>query len=78
MFKNSYISLPIFLASFVIGLIFVYILGPDMKTVYVYPSPENVGKILFKDKANNCFYFNQQTVECPTDESLITDIPIQT
>lgn len=73
----NYISLPIFLMSFLTGLIFIYILGPEMKTIYIYPSPETVDKVLFKDKANNCFYFEQESVECPTNESLISRIPIQ-
>jgi hypothetical protein len=73
----NYISLPIFLISFAIGLLFIYLMGPEMKTIYVYPSPENVDKILFKDKAENCFYFEEENVECPKDESLISKIPIQ-
>uniref|UniRef100_A0A6C0ARQ5 Uncharacterized protein n=1 Tax=viral metagenome TaxID=1070528 RepID=A0A6C0ARQ5_9ZZZZ len=73
----NYISIPIFLISFAIGLFFVYILGPEMKTIYVYPTPENVDKILFKDKADNCFTFEEHIVECPKDESHISSIPIQ-
>lgn len=73
----NYISLPIFLISFAIGLLFIYIMGPEMKTIYIYPSPENVDKVLFKDKAENCFYFEEENVECPKDEKLISKIPIQ-
>lgn len=73
----NYISLPIFMASFAIGLFFIYILGPEIKTVYVYPSPETVNKVLFKDKAENCFTFKEVNVECPTDESMISHVPIQ-
>ena len=73
----NYISLPVFLVSFAIGLFFIYILGPEMKTIYIYPSPENIDKLLFKDKANNCFHFEQELVECPKDESKISTIPIQ-
>lgn len=73
----NYISIPIFLISFSIGLFFIYILGPEMKTIYIYPSPENVDKILFKDKADNCFYFEETPVKCPNNESLISKIPIQ-
>lgn len=74
----NYISIPVFLVSFAIGLFFVYILGPEMKTVFIYPSPENVDKVLFKDKADNCFSFNEEIVDCPKDESLISKIPMQT
>ena len=73
----NYISLPIFLISFAIGLFFVYILGPEIKTIYIYPTPENVDKILFRDKAKNCFQFEEQIVDCPKDESLLSKIPIQ-
>ncbi len=73
----NYISLPTFLISFAIGLLFIYLMGPEMKTIYIYPSPENVDKLLFKDKADNCFYFEEENVECPKDENLISKIPIQ-
>jgi hypothetical protein len=73
----NYISIQVFLISFAIGLFFVYVLGPEMKTIYIYPSPENVDKFLFKDKAENCFYFEEQDIECPKDESQISKIPIQ-
>jgi hypothetical protein len=72
----NYISLPVFLISFVIGIFFVYILGPETKTIYIYPTPENVDKFLFKDKADNCFYVEEKIVNCPKDGN-ISKIPIQ-
>lgn len=74
---GKYISLPVFLASFAFGILFIYLIDPEKKTVFVYPSPETVGKVLFKDRADNCFYFEEAPVDCPTDELLISDIPIQ-
>jgi hypothetical protein len=74
----NYISIPVFLVSFAVGVFFVYILGPEIKTVYIYPTPENVDKVLFKDKADNCFRFEEQVVDCPKDKSLISNIPMQT
>jgi len=73
----NYISIPIFIISFTVGLFFVYVLGPQIKTIYIYPSPENIDKVLFKDKANNCFSFEEKVVQCPENESLISTIPIQ-
>ncbi len=74
---TRYISLPIFFISLAIGLFFVYIMGDDMKTIYIYPTPENVDKILFKDNADNCFRFTPVVTKCPSDESKIEKIPIQ-
>ena len=73
----NYISIPVFLVSFAIGLFFIYVLGPKMKKILIYPSPENVDKVLFKDNADNCFLYKQVEVKCPSDESKITRIPIQ-
>jgi hypothetical protein len=73
----DYISFPIFIISFAIGIFFVYIYGPEMKTIYIYPTPENVEKIIFKDKADNCFAFEPVEVDCPKDDTLLGFIPIQ-
>jgi len=48
-----------------------------MKVIYVYPTPENVDSILFKDKADNCFQFKKVNVDCPEDEGMISSIPMQ-
>ncbi len=73
----NYISLPIFLISFCLGLFFAYVLGADTKIIYVYPTPENIDKILFKDNADNCFSFEQIQTKCPLNASEISEIPIQ-
>ena len=73
----NYISLPIFLISFAIGLLFVYLLGPEIKTIYVYPTPENVDTIQYKDKTNNCFAMQPNEIPCPKSKSEISKIPAQ-
>jgi len=40
--------------------------------VYVYPTPENIHILQFKDNVNTCFEFKETEVNCPTDETKIT------
>lgn len=73
----DYISIPVFLISFAIGLFFVYIFGPEMKKIYIYPTPENINNILFKDNADNCYKYEAHEVKCPDNGSDIFTPPIQ-
>ena len=72
----EYISLNIFLISFAIGIFFVYLSTPSPKIIYIYPTPENSGKIKYKDEASNCFNFKSVEVQCK-DASDIKTIPMQ-
>ena len=60
----KYFHISTFLFSFFIGLFFVYITTPKMQTIYVYPTPENSEKILYKDDSNTCFKLTPQEVSC--------------
>ena len=73
----KYVSIKIFITSLAIGLLYVYLFNPDPTIIYVYPTPDNVGQVEYKDKANNCFQFEANEVTCPKDKSKIKTIPIQ-
>jgi hypothetical protein len=74
---SKYISLPAFLISFAIGLFFIYIIGPEIKTIYVYPSPDNYLKTQYKDISKQCFMFKPIESKCPINPLSIKTIPIQ-
>jgi hypothetical protein len=74
MFK--FISLKVFIISFLIGLLFVYMIGSENKKIIVYPTPQNISKIQYKDAAENCFSFVSKEVSCP-ENGLFSTIPIQ-
>ena len=63
----KYINIPVFLASFAFGVFAVYITSPDTKKIIVYPSPDNVDVTQYRDKAGNCFQFQQTKESCPKD-----------
>ena len=73
----KYISFKIFVLSFLSGIVFLYLLGPENKKVYVYPNPETIGKAIFQDKSEQCFLYKEENVMCPTDKKNISSIPVQ-
>ena len=74
---GKYIDLKIFIISLALGLLFVYLWRPKEKVIYVYPTPDNVDKLVYKDKVDNCFKFTAHEVKCPSDTNKIKDIPLQ-
>jgi len=73
---SKYINFKIFIISLAIGFFFVYITGPDIKVVIVYPNPDNIKTMQYKDKANQCFTYVANEISCDTDEP-INVAPIQ-
>jgi len=65
-----------FLISFSIGILFVYALQPEQKIIIKHPTPQNVGKVIYHDKAENCYKYLSTEIECPSDENLIVDHPL--
>jgi len=74
----KFLSFKIFFISLAVGLLFAYLSSPDPTIIYVYPTPDNVGKVEYKDKADNCFQFEAIETKCPSDKSKVKTIPIQT
>ena len=73
----NYIKLNIFLISLAFGLFAVYITMPDTRKIYVYPTPENIDILQYKDKTDTCFQFKEKEVKGPSNIEEITQIPIQ-
>jgi len=56
-----------FFMAFAFGLLACYLLAPKPEVVVKFPSPYNAGKIVYNDKAHNCFVYNAEEVACPKD-----------
>ena len=72
----KYISIPIVLLSLSVGLLYVYLVKPEQTQIYVYPTPDNVNLIQYKDKVDNCYEFDNTEVNCPNSGD-IEQIPVQ-
>jgi hypothetical protein len=73
----KYINFPVFLLSLIIGFFAVYVTLPDSRKIFVYPTPENVSLLQYRDKTKTCFSVTQREVSCPKNESEISRIPAQ-
>jgi hypothetical protein len=74
---SKYINVPVFIAALVIGITVMYVTMPDTRKIFVYPSPENIDLLQYRDKSNGCFAMKQTQVACPKNEKDIAKIPIQ-
>jgi len=63
----KYINVPIFLISFAVGVYFVYSTTSSLKDIPVFPTPDNIKKVQYVDKASNCFEFDAMKVACNKD-----------
>ena len=60
----KYINIPVFMISLAIGLFFVYIYQVEKRVIYVYPRPDNIDLIQYKDATGACFKAKQEKVKC--------------
>ena len=72
---TKYINVSVFLITFLIGLIYIYNFDYNRK-VEVYPTPNNIDKIEYKDEAENCFNYKIKDVTCPSDKNKIKLLPL--
>ena len=73
----KFINIPVFIISLAAGLFMIYVYVPTQRKVLVYPTPENIDSIQYKDATGTCFAVKNEQVKCPKDESLISKIPAQ-
>ena len=67
-----------FIIGLSLGLFFVYISNDNIpEIILMYPTPENAGKIVYKDTANVCYKYNKEEVKCPANKTKIKQMPIQ-
>ena len=72
---TNYINVNAFFISLFIGIFITYIYSPPKKIIIKWPTPENAGKIVYKDASNSdtCYKYNANEIPCPDDKFQIKD-----
>ena len=73
----KYISITLFIISFLIGMVYIYISNPPQRSILIYPTVDNNNKFQYVDKAENCFTFAATEQKCPFNTGSLKTIPIQ-
>ena len=73
---DNFINPIVFIISFAVAILFVYILQPDPIVVKKFPNPENSGKFTYQDDEKNCYKYESKEVKCPSDPNLILEHPL--
>ena len=63
---SRYICWPIFIGTFLLGLVYAVYGAPIEKIVLVYPSMTKTNA-LFQDQANQCFKMQSREVKCTSN-----------
>ena len=66
-----------FFIAFCIGILYTYLIHPKPSVIIKYPTPNNAGKILYKDDAGVCYRYKKKEVKCPANKSKIEIIKPQ-
>ena len=65
-----------FIFGIIIGVIAIFFVVPQKTVVHKYPTPENAGKITYKDKNGVCYKYNATVVDCDKNESRLKEFPL--
>ena len=61
---GKYIKIEYFIISFAIGILYVYLVQPKKEVVYRFPNPNNLDKLVYTDKNDNCYKYKVEETNC--------------
>jgi hypothetical protein len=71
---SKYIIPFYFFIALFIGLFIAYISTPVPDIIIKYPTPQNAGKIVYKDDSDVCYKYKVDEVNCPKDLTKVKEI----
>jgi len=74
---TDYINVNAFFIALAVGIFITYIYSPPKKIIIKWPTPENAGKIVYKDDSDTCYKYKANEIPCPDDKTQIKNTSIQ-
>lgn len=72
---NHFKLIP-FVVGLIIGIIGILFIQQDKEVTYRYPTPDDNGKTIYKDKNGVCYRYKATEVDCDKNESKIKPFPL--
>ena len=72
----KHIEIRPLLIGLIVGVVAILMIKPQHNIVYKYPTAENAGKIVYKDKNGVCYKYSSKEVGCDANESRLKDFPL--
>jgi hypothetical protein len=66
----KYINPFAFFIALFVGLMICYATAPIPEIILKYPTPDNAGKVVYKDDADICYKYKLKKVKCPSDDQI--------
>jgi len=65
-----------FILGLIVGVIAILFIKPPENVIYKYPTPDNAGKVIYKDNNGVCYKYSAKEVSCDKNESRLKDFPL--
>lgn len=72
----KHFSILPFICGVALGIVGIYFMKPQETIIYKYPTPENVGKLTYKDKNGVCYKYSGKEVDCDKNETKLKTYPL--
>lgn len=53
-----------------------YITQPEPRIIIQHPRPDNTNTVVYKDDNNECYKYESEEVNCPSDKKMMVEHPV--
>ncbi len=75
--SEFFVRFPALIVGLGLGFILLRMYAIDRPIFYKWPSPDNVGKVTYKDKNGVCYQYQGDIVDCAANKDKIRSTPLQ-